>query len=70
LQFAQRYPSFDEYWAETLDMSAPIAAALAGLSAAELETARAATRDNLSQFTGSDGRIEVPANAILASAVA
>jgi SAM-dependent methyltransferase len=69
-QFAQRYPSFDEYWAETLDLSAPIAAALAGLSAAELEKARAATADVLSQFTGSDGRIEVPANAILASAVA
>jgi ubiquinone/menaquinone biosynthesis C-methylase UbiE len=70
LQFAQRYPSFDEYWTETLDLGAPIAAAVARLSASEAESVRAAARDTLSQFTGPDGGIEVPANAVVALAVA
>jgi ubiquinone/menaquinone biosynthesis C-methylase UbiE len=70
LQFAQRYPSFDEYWAETLDLGAPIAAAVAGLSASEAESVRAAAGDTLAQFTGPDGAIEIPANALVALAVA
>jgi SAM-dependent methyltransferase len=70
VEFVQRYPSFDEYWAETLDMSAPVTATLAGLTAADAESVRGATRDTLSRFTRADGRIEVPANAWVAVAVA
>jgi SAM-dependent methyltransferase len=70
LELPQRYPSFDEYWAETLDMAAPVVAALEGLTADEAEVVRAAARDTLAQFTGPDGRIEVPANANVAIAIA
>jgi ubiquinone/menaquinone biosynthesis C-methylase UbiE len=70
VEFAQRYPSFDEYWAQTLDMSAPIVAAVSGLTAADAEAVRGTARDTLSQFIGSNGRIEVPANAWVARAVA
>ncbi len=70
VQFAQRYPSFEEYWAETLDLGAPIAVAVAGLSAGDAESVRAAARDTLAQFTGPDGRLEVPANAVVALALA
>jgi SAM-dependent methyltransferase len=70
LQFSQRYPSFDEYWAETLDCGAPVAAAVAGLEAAQVEDVQMATRQALSQFTTDDGGIDVPANAVVAVAVA
>ena len=69
LEFSQRYPSFDEYWAETLDCGAPIAAAMAGLRAAQVEALQMATRQALSQFTTGDGGIDVPASAVVAAAV-
>lgn len=67
--FSQRYPNFDEYWAETMDMAAPIADAVAALSPADVEAVRASTRDTLSQFTAADGQIEAPAAAVVAVAV-
>jgi SAM-dependent methyltransferase len=70
LEFPQRYPSFDEYWAETMDMAAPLAGVLAGMTADAAESVRAATQQTLSPFTGSDGRIEVPARAVVAAALA
>jgi hypothetical protein len=70
VEFPQRYPSFDEYWAETVDLAAPVAAALDDMAAAEVDTVRAAARETLSQFTDADGRIEAPANAVVALAVA
>jgi SAM-dependent methyltransferase len=70
IEFPQQFPSFDGYWADTMDLAAPIAAAMAGLSASEAESVRAAARDTLSQFTAADGRIEVPSNAVVALAVA
>jgi hypothetical protein len=70
LEFSQRYPSFDEYWAETLDMAAPIAGAVAGLQAAQGEAVRSAIREALSQFTSADGRLEIPATTVVAVAVA
>lgn len=69
LEFSQRYPSFDEYWAETLDCGAPIAAAVAGLQAAQIDTIQVATRQTLSQFTTDDGGIDIPASAVVAVAV-
>lgn len=70
VEFAQRYPSFDEYWVETMDLAAPIADAVAALQPADVETVRASTRDTLSQFTAADGQIEAPAVAVVAVAVA
>jgi SAM-dependent methyltransferase len=69
LEFPQRYPSFDEYWAETLDCAAPVAEAVAGLEAAQTEAVRSAANAALSQFTSSSGHIEVPASAVVAVAV-
>lgn len=70
VQFAHRYPSFDEYWAETLDMAAPVTEALAGATPEQAEAVRASARDTLSQFAAADGQIEVPAAAVVAAAVA
>ncbi len=70
VEFPQRYESFDEYWAETLDMSAPIVDTVAGLTSDVAETVRQATRQTLSQFTDAHGRIEVPACTVVAHAVA
>jgi SAM-dependent methyltransferase len=69
VEFGQRYPSFDEYWAETMDLAAPIASVVDELAPDAQEAARAATRETLSQFIGNDGRMEVPASAVVALAV-
>jgi ubiquinone/menaquinone biosynthesis C-methylase UbiE len=69
LEFSQRYPSFDEYWAETLDCGAPIAAAVAGLQAAQVDAIQMATRQTLSQFTTHNGGIDIPAGAVVAVAL-
>jgi SAM-dependent methyltransferase len=70
VEFARRYPSFDEYWEETIDLSAPIAAPIEGLSAEGSGAVRTAARDTLAPFTDSEGRIEVPARTVVALAVA
>jgi SAM-dependent methyltransferase len=68
--FAQRYPSFDDYWAETMDLAAPIAGVVAELSGDAVEAVRAATRQTLSPFMDAEGRIEAPASAVVALATA
>jgi SAM-dependent methyltransferase len=68
VRFEQRYPSFEEYWAETIDMAAPIAEVIAGLAPDDAEAAKAGMRQTLSQFIADDGHIEVPANAVVALA--
>lgn len=70
VSFMQRYASIDAYWEETLDMSAPILGAIDGLEPDAVTTLRASTQQTLAQFIGEDGRIEVPANAVVAAAVA
>jgi ubiquinone/menaquinone biosynthesis C-methylase UbiE len=70
ITFPQTYASFDAYWEETMDMSAPILGAVEGLQPDEVAKVRAKTQETLSQFTGEDGRIEAPANAVVAAAVA
>jgi SAM-dependent methyltransferase len=70
IEFPQRYPSFDEYWAESLDCGAPIAVAVAGLQAAQAEAVRSATRETLSQFISADGHFDIPASTVVAVAVA
>jgi SAM-dependent methyltransferase len=70
VEFEQGYPSFDEYWAETMDLAAPIADALAGLGPDAAQAARAGTREMLSRFIPPDGRLEAPASAVVAVAEA
>jgi hypothetical protein len=47
-----------------------VAEALAAVSPTEAEAARASTRETLSQFTADDGKMDVPAVAVVATAVA
>ena len=68
LEFAQWFPSLDEYWAEAIDMAAPLAEAVSGLPPDGVEAVRAGTQELLSQFVATDGRIEVPASAVVALA--
>ena len=70
LEFSQGYPSFDEYWAETMDLAAPLASVVGELPSDTTETVRAAIRHALAQFTAVDGRIQAPATAVVAVAVA
>ena len=70
ITFPQTYASFEAYWEETIDMSAPILGAVDGLQPDEVANVRAKTQETLSQFTSQDGRIEAPANAVVAAAVA
>lgn len=70
IEFSHRYPSFDDYWSETMDLAAPIAGAMAGLTPEAAESVRAGTRQTLSQFMREDGGIEAPASAVVALAVA
>jgi hypothetical protein len=67
--FPMRYPSFDEYWAETMDLAAPLAGALAALPSPKVEAVRAVVLETLAQFIGADGQIEAPASAVVAVAV-
>jgi hypothetical protein len=52
-----------------LDCGAPIAAAVAGLQAAQVDAIQMATRQTLSQFTTHDGGIDIPASAVVAVAL-
>ncbi len=70
LGLTQSYPSFDGYWEETLDLAAPVRDAMGGLAPDDVAKVHAAVEETLSQFAGADGKIEVPASALVASAVA
>lgn len=68
IEFSQRYPSFDEYWAETMDLAAPVAGAVAGLAPEAGDAVRSATREMLSQFIAANGGVDIPAAAVVAVA--
>jgi ubiquinone/menaquinone biosynthesis C-methylase UbiE len=68
VSFSQRFPSFDEYWEESMDCGAPLAVVVEELEAAETEAVRSATREALSRFTAGDGRMEIPSSAVVAAA--
>jgi ubiquinone/menaquinone biosynthesis C-methylase UbiE len=65
LGFTQRYPSFEEYWAEMVDLGAPIAAALSGVDQATVDSVREGAREALSEFIRDGGSLEVPASAVV-----
>ncbi len=68
LEFAQSYPRFDDYWDSTLDLAAPVAAAVNDLDAEQVAEVRDGVHDALRQFEGEDGTLTVPATAIVAAA--
>jgi SAM-dependent methyltransferase len=68
--FAQSYPSFDDYWAITIDLAAPLAVALESLDDEARAEVREAVRAAVQQFASPDGTIEVPASAVVATATA
>lgn len=70
LPLQQRYESFEVYWAETLDLAAPIAEVAARLDPGTDEAVQDTARQTLSSFIKADGRLEVPGSAIVARAVA
>lgn len=70
IEFDQAFDSFDQYWEMTCDLAAPLADALRSLDAGQTADVREAVRGSLSQFAGSDGRLAVPASAVVATATA
>jgi ubiquinone/menaquinone biosynthesis C-methylase UbiE len=70
VEFIQEYSSFQEYWSETMDLAAPLADAVAGLTPQGVEAVRAQAREALAPFTAEDGRIDAPAASVVALAVA
>jgi SAM-dependent methyltransferase len=70
LEMVQSYPDFNEYWQMTFDLAAPLRAALASLDEPGAHEVREGTRSVLAQFIAPDGKVEAPASALVASAVA
>jgi SAM-dependent methyltransferase len=70
VDFPRRYPSFEQYWEETMGLSAPVQKAMGSLSAQATEAVRTATRETLGPFFDDEGHIEVPARTVVAVAVA
>ena len=68
VEFDHVYPSFDQYWEMSLDLGAPLAAAMAELDEATVAEVRDAVRSALAPFAGSDGVLRIPASAVVAAA--
>jgi ubiquinone/menaquinone biosynthesis C-methylase UbiE len=68
LEFAQHYESFDDYWETTIDLAAPIAAALDALDDSGASEVRDAVHGALRQFESADGSLAIPASAVMTSA--
>ena len=68
VEFDHVYPSFDQYWEMSLDLGAPLAAAMAELDEATVAEIREAVRGVLAPFTGSDGALRIAASAVVATA--
>jgi SAM-dependent methyltransferase len=70
VEFDHVYPSFDQYWEMSLDLGAPLAAAMAELDETTVAEVRDAVRGVLAPFAGSDGALRIPASAMVAAATA
>jgi ubiquinone/menaquinone biosynthesis C-methylase UbiE len=68
VEMVAAWPSFDAYWAETLDLAAPLADAVAGLPGEQVEAVKRGARETLGQFIDDEGRLQTPAAAIVAAA--
>ena len=70
VEFDHVYPSFEQYWEMSIDLAAPLAAALAELDEATVTEVREAVRGVLASFAASDGSLRIPASAVVAKASA
>ena len=68
VEFEHVYPSFDQYWEMSLDLGAPLAAAMAELDETTVAEVRDAVHDALAPFAGSDRALRIPASAVAAAA--
>jgi SAM-dependent methyltransferase len=68
VEFDHVYPSFDQYWEMSLDLGAPLAAAMSELDETTVAEVRDAVRGVLAPFAGSDGALRIPASAMVAAA--
>jgi SAM-dependent methyltransferase len=68
VDFDRVYSSFDQYWEMSLDLGAPLAAAMAELDETTVAEVRDAVRSALAPFAGSDGTLRIPARAVVAAA--
>jgi len=70
VELVRRHASFDEYWEITLDLSRVFHDAVLSRPQDEIEAIRSSLAARLAPFTTPDGRIELPAVSLAASASA
>ena len=70
LELRRRHASFDELWEATLDLSRIFHDAVMARPADELAEIKASLADRFARFASPDGRLEIPARTLVASATA
>jgi SAM-dependent methyltransferase len=70
LDFTFRHADFDDWWDTHLDLSAPSAEAVRGMSAQEQDALEADLRERLAPYTAPDGSLSLPARSVVAVASA
>jgi SAM-dependent methyltransferase len=70
VEFAHNHPSFEQYWEMSLDLAAPLTAAMANLDDDAVAEVRESVREALAPFASQDGALRIPASAIVARASA
>ena len=70
IDLVMAYPSFEDWWQTTLDLSRPFADMVEARSATERADVQAGLRRALSRFSARDGALVVPARTLVASATA
>jgi len=68
VEFAHNHPSFDQYWEMSLDLAAPLTAAMANLDDDAIAEVRESVLEALTPFASQDGALHIPASAIVARA--
>jgi ubiquinone/menaquinone biosynthesis C-methylase UbiE len=68
VELGRTYESFDEYWAETLDLSPMVSGAVAALSPQRREAVENRVRELAQPFADGDGRLVLPGRSLAASA--
>jgi len=67
VEFDHIYPSFEQYWEMSLDLAAPLTAAMAQLDGTAVDEIREAVRGVLAPFAAADGALRIPASAVVAA---
>ncbi len=68
IEFAHNHPSFDQYWEMSLDLAAPLTAAMTNLDEDAVAEVRESVREALAPFASQDGALRIPASAVVATA--